>query len=207
MTYQDEDRLGEPMETAARTYHEPPEVPREAMWRAIGAERARRRAARRVVRRLAWSVAMAATLIIGIGIGRLVAPGGTGGPATAATGPSTAYRVATGQYLARAEVLLTALRAEGPSGGSGADFVSGARQLLATTRLLLDSPAAKDPRLASLLQDLELVLAQISQLADEPDRRAELEFIEQSITRSGVLTRLRATSPGAGLPPHTQGVL
>jgi hypothetical protein len=207
MTYQDEDRLGEPMETAARAYHEPPEVPREAMWRAIGAERARRRAARRVVRRLVWSFSLAAALIIGIGIDRLISRGGPGGTSAAAAGPSMPYQVATGQYLARTEVLLTALRAEGRSGGSGADFVSGARQLLTTTRLLLDSPAAKDPRLASLLQDLELVLAQISQLADEPDRRAELEFIEQSITRSGVLTRLRATSPGAGLPPHTQGVL
>ena len=41
--------------------------------------------------------------------------------------------------------------------------VAAARQLLATNRLLLDSPVA-DARLRPLLLDLELVLAEITQL-------------------------------------------
>jgi hypothetical protein len=45
-----------------------------------------------------------------------------------------------------------------------------ARDLLTTTRLLLDSPAGADPARRELLETLELVLVQIARLprADSP---------------------------------------
>lgn len=200
MTGDDEDRLPDRLMEAARGYRAAGDVPRDAMWRAIAAGRDRRRAARR---RLRWGLALAATLVLGIGIGRLAGPrnpAGTAAVGTASSPASTAYRVAAGQYFARTEVLLTELRSQSRRDRPSAEFLTSARDLLTTTRLLLDSPAARDPRLASLLQDLELVLAQVSQLADEPGLRGELDLIDQSITQSGVLSRLRATTPAAGRP-------
>ncbi len=210
MTTPDDEPLPERLHDAARGYHAPREAPREEMWRAIAAGRAERRVARRARQRVMWVLALAATLVIGIGIGRMVAPGGpfhTAPAASASSGGTTAYRVAAGQYLARTEVLLTDLHAESRRGRPSAEFVASARDLLTTTRLMLDSPAGDDPRLAGLLQDLELVLAQISQLQTEPGQRGEFDMITQSITQSGVLARLRAATPGAGVPARNEGVI
>lgn len=209
MTTPDDDRLPERLHDAARGYHAPLAVPREEMWRAIAAGRAERAVARRGRQRLRWGLALAATLVLGIGIGRLAGPGGPFHAAPAASAPagaSTPYRIAAGQYLARTEVLLTDFRGESRKGRLDAEFLASARDLLTTTRLLLDSPAGDDPRLAVLLQDIELVLAQISQLQAEPGQRGELDLVNQSITQSGMLTRLRAATPGAGVPARTEGV-
>ena len=205
----DEDRLPEALHEVARAYHEPPSAPREAMWGAIAAARAKRRAAHAWRRRALWALPLAAMLVLGIGLGRMLGPrraeGGKRFP-VAALAP-TPYRVAAGQYLTRAEVLLTEYRAESRRGRLPPAFVASARDLLTTTRLMLDSPAGDDPHLAALLQDLELVLAQISQLQDAPDRRDELDLIDQSITRSSMLPRLRAATPGAGGALRAQGAL
>jgi len=206
-----DDELPERLREAVRGYHEPPPAPREQMWWAISAARTRRRSARKVVRRVQWALALAATLVLGIAIGRLVsrasgplpAPGGAAGYAIA----STPYRVAAGQYLARTEVLLTDFTAESRRGRLRPQFLASARDLLGTTRLMLDSPAADDPQLKVLLQDLELVLAQVTQLPDEPRQRTELELINQSLTQRSVLARLRAATPAAGAPTRAQGVL
>ena len=74
-----------------------------------------------------------------------------------------------------------------------------ARQLLATNRLLLDSPAAVDRRTRLLLEDLELVLAEIAQLAADapPDDR---ELIREGMDRGGVLSRLRTEVPAGTTP-------
>jgi hypothetical protein len=207
----DDDRLPEGLREALRGYHEPPAAPREQMWWAISAARAQRRSRQRVARRLYWGLALAATLILGIGIGRLVSrasrplptPGGSAGYVIAAT----PYRVAAGQYLARTEVLLTDFTTESRKGRIGARFLASARDLLTTTRLMLDSPAADDPQLKVLLQDLELVLAQLTQLPDEPRQRSDLDLINQSLTQRSVLARLRAATPAAGAPTRAQGVL
>ena len=211
MDDRDEDRLPESLRDALRGYNEPPAAPREQMWWAISAARSRRRAARHTVRGLSWGLALAATLVLGIGIGRLVqrgarplpTPAGSAGVAAA----STAYRVAAGQYLARTEVLLTDFTSESRQGRLRPQFLASARDLLTTTRLMLDSPAADDPQLKVLLQDLELVLAQVTQLPDEPRQRTELELINQNLTQRGVLARLRAATPAAGAPTRAQGVL
>jgi hypothetical protein len=206
MTMPDGDQLPERLQAAARAYHAPGDAPREEMWRAIAAGRAQRRVARRGMRRLQWGLALAATLVLGIGIGRLASPGGPlRGGAPLSTGSATAYRVAAGQYLARTEVLLTDFHAESRKRPLDPQFLAAARDLLTTTRLMLDSPAADDPHLAGLLQDLELVLAQISQLPAGPGTRGEVDLINQSLTHSSVLTRLRAATPAAGAPARTEG--
>ena len=205
----DDDQLDESLRAAAREYHQPPQAPREAMWREI--ERARRldRARRPAPRRwIPWAVAAAAAavLAVGIGIGRIsrtVVPG----PAAVAAGHDssaprvneTAYRLATVEHLGQSEAFLTLFRTSVRSGSQERLASATARELLATNRLLLDSPAGQDRRMRLLLQDLELVLAEIAQLT--PDAPAgDRELIREGIERGGVLTRLRTVVPAGTTP-------
>jgi hypothetical protein len=203
-----DDLPDEPLEpsllAAAREYHRPPEAPREAIWRAIQAERRAERAIRPGPRRwVPWAAAAAALLAVGVGIGRLTQPG----PATdrapvASWGPSAAaprvseaaYRLTTLEHLGQSEAFLTLFRASVRKGGQERLASATARQLLATNRLLLDSPAATDRKTRVLLEDLELVLAEIAQLAADaqPDDRA---LIREGMDRGGVLARLRTEVP------------
>ena len=99
-------------------------------------------------------------------------------------------RVAMGEHLARTIALLTTVRDHDPSMGSGADVSSWARDLLSTTRLLLDAPQLRDERTRRLLQDLELVLAQIIQArgsAPETQRAPK-----ETIRETNLLPRMRA---------------
>jgi hypothetical protein len=111
-----------------------------------------------------------------------------------------AYQLVTTEHLSRAEALLTAFRAQAAAGETDAQVARWAGDLLSSTRLLLDSPAAEDAQLRVLLQELELLLAQISQL---PTRRAdeEIEMIERSLEQGGVMPRLRTAVPAG--PPIT----
>ena len=204
----DDDRLRERLLDAARDYHAPRPTPREEMWTAIVAERQRRRAARRVTVPLRWGLALAAVLVLGIAIGRQTMTG-RGPSASGATGvPSdVAYQVAAAQYLSRTEVLLTDFRATSRSGRLDPQFLAAARDLLATTRLMLDSPAAHDPHLKNLLEDLELVLAQITQLPTEPGRKNEMDLINRGMDQHSVLSRLRTATPAGPAPTRAQGAL
>jgi hypothetical protein len=108
------------------------------------------------------------------------------------------YQVATQRHLEDAEALLTSYSLEGRDPRMDAQFAGWAKGLLSNTRLLLDSPAGDDPRRAKLLQDLELVLAQIVQLS--PNAAAtDRELIQGSIQNGHVMTRLRSAIP-AGQP-------
>jgi hypothetical protein len=267
----DDERFNEILRAAAQDYNRPPDTPREAMWARI--EAARRAGAedrhpasddgmraggarpqlgdRRWWR---WMTAIAATLVLGIAIGRFTVPErtrtaavvpsgadsvrGTGRgvtvspsdrPATIGRAASTEttdgpvavprgrvavaprpgppperespvasapYQAVTLQHLGRAEALLTSLRADSRAGRLDAQLSGWARELLSTTRLLLDSPAADDARLGRLLADLELVLAQIAQLPSERGA-GELELIDQAVEQRDMLFRLRATVPSA----------
>jgi hypothetical protein len=68
--------------------------------------------------------------------------------------------------------------------------------LLATNRLLLDSPAARDRRMRLLLQDLELVLAEVAQLPADATV-SQRELMGEGIERGAVLPRLRTVVPAA----------
>ena len=204
-----EDQLDESLRAAARDYHTPPATPRDAMWRAIEAQRRVERGRRPATRRwIPWVAAAAAALIaLGVGIGRLSAPRGPAGPAAAtrvatAAAPrvnETAYRLATVEHLGQSEAFLTLFRVSVRSDGQERLASATARQLLATNRLLLDSPAAQDRRTRVLLQDLELVLAEIAQLS--PGGPAEdRKLIREGLERGGVLSRLRTVVPAGATP-------
>src|SRR5690242_14734496 len=69
-----DDQFDEQLRDAVRDYHRPPETPRDAIWARIEAARQEQQAPvvpiRRLPRRLAWGVGIAATLAIGVAIGR-----------------------------------------------------------------------------------------------------------------------------------------
>lgn len=125
------------------------------------------------------------------------APAGTREPrrATPAPNPSLAYRVAAVHALGQAEALLTSFRVDARQGQVDPQVLSWAREVLSNTRLLLDSPAAEDPQIQGLLEDLELVLVQIVQLAGKAPEDEELEWIGQALEQRDLLPRLRAAVP------------
>lgn len=184
----------------------PPAAPRDEMWEAIAARRQGKVVsideARRKRSRLQWSVGVAALLAIGFAVGRLSNTGGTTAPVVATTddrGTSVALAGATMQHLNRTETFLTGFRMEAGMSQPDTALVSGARELLSTTRLLLDSPGQSDPRTRALLEELETVLVQVAQLRNEPEEEAKL--LARQLDEQGVLPRLRVSIPAN--PAHT----
>jgi hypothetical protein len=53
----------------------------------------------------------------------------------------------------------------------------------------MDSPAAQDPKLRQLLEDLELVLVQVARLRGERNK-GDLDLIHQAVEQGDVLSRL-----------------
>ena len=212
-----DDELDERTREALRGYRVPPAAPLEEMWDAIEERHfgapvvaladhttSRARGARRWrFGAPSWSVlvaAIAAALVFGVAIGRMsnrLAPviadnSGSEGRYDYWAANAEPYRQATTEYLGQTVALLTALPAATRDGRPDARFVTQAGELLATTRLLLDSPAAaSDPRLKGLLEDLELVLAQLSRLPSEHGK-TELNLIAEALVQRDVVPRVRA---------------
>lgn len=204
------------LDRAARDYNAPPATPRDQIWQRIEAAR-RNKPVIELRPWMRWVVAAAAVLALGIGIGRWTAhqsnPTRVAGR-DAATGTvnreidslaNQAYQIAATQYLSRTEALLTSFRADDRSANT-ARLVSQARELLSTTQLMLDSPAARDPRLHALLQDLELVLMQIAVLNPLQNGR-DRDLITQGMNQSNVLPKLRSAIPAGPVPVRTEGAL
>lgn len=289
-----DDRFDELLQEAAREHNSAPDTPRAEMWAAIAAARGKARsgvaadapveapAAVRVIplrtrhrRAIGWVAGLAATLLVGIVIGRSMTPAsapgervaaggitpaaasssaddpgklGTGPLIPAGGGPSIAvaprtettvalapngvrreprgaesarearptlaarhvpddaardaareaalpYRVAAMQHLVTTEALLVSLRSDVRAGRKDTTIATWAGQLLGTTRMLMDSPAGRDPQLKQLLEDLELVLAQISRLPGAQGEAADLGLIDDAVRHRQIMTRLRALSP------------
>src|SRR5882762_8224287 len=205
-----DDRFDERLRQAAQDYHRPPATPREELWTGIAAARAARRHRVLVIRPLLrWGAGIAAVLALGVAIGRWSAtrsPMSSGVAATAERTSAFVYQLAAAQYLSRTEALLTGFRTEIHGRAPAAQFSVQARDLLCTTRLMLDSPAARDVRLKGLLEDLELVLAQIAQLPSSGDRE-DVQSINQGLDQRSVLLRLRTANPADPGPVRTQGAL
>lgn len=194
----DDRRLDELLDDARTTYNMPPEPAIEAIWQAVEAE-----AFRAPTRRLAtWRVAgmlAAASLVIGVFAGRWSAGRGVtvGATMTADAGTSPAqtaaspYQQTTEETLGRAAVLFAALRTTDTRGAVASQLTAQATHLLSTTRLLIDSPAASDPRMRNLLLDLELTLAQIARL--QPARgETELTLINNAVAEHDMVPRIRS---------------
>jgi hypothetical protein len=208
-----DDRFDELMRDAEKTYRTPPQPDFDAMWKGIeaahfggAAERPSMAMQRRGLSLLSnrW-VGIAATLLIGIGVGRASTLIGRTGvsvaPATVAlvepapsaptdTTMGRPYEMETSRYLGQTAALLIALPSEVKAGRAAEQFASRAGDLLTRTRLLMDSPAANDPAMRSLLDDLELVLMQVARLQNNGSR-IELDIINRALEQRDVIPRLR----------------
>jgi hypothetical protein len=217
-----DEKFEEFLQRDAKAYNEPPtEVPREEMFAAIVAGRragagAHVRTARGPhLTRFAW-IGMAATLVIGVAIGRFALTKQAASSvalrhadasaslrhsdASASLTPmdpngGASYAQAATAQLARAEALLSAYDASGANAGVDKQLSTWARDILSNTRLLLDSPAADDPSRRRLLQDLELVLVQMVQRSPAAGEAEERSHIDRSMERTQVLPRLRSALP------------
>lgn len=192
----DEKELQEHLSSLKETWRVPPEPPMADMWRVIEARSfGPVRAARPWIRTV---LPLAATLVLGFGIGQLaptlMPPSRQAAePPREAAQPSSEQAAFVGvatNYLERVTALLVNLTDESRHGRPMEGTNERARDLLATTRLLLDSPDITNSPLRDLLDDLELVLAQIVRL---PGRAAapDVYLIDQALDQREVLPRLR----------------
>lgn len=175
------------------------------------------RAARRGTPRVMPWIAAAAVLVIGIGIGRVLPterdaaprldPASSDAPRFSQETSEALYLLAARDYLARTTTLLTEFRQAAAQPTPELDATPGngtvrwAGELLLETRLLLDSPASENQRIARLLRDLELILAEIVQLADSASPR-EREVLRKSLEERSVFLRLQQEIPA---PKGTRG--
>ena len=197
----------------APSLNEPNGTPRAEMWNAIQSARAASQDAQagRIegvtpLHRKPWFLmaAVAAALLLGVGIDRFLLSARTASapvavaPVPADTSdPARLYRLAAEQTLTQAEALLVAYRAGEPQRNprDAQQLGKWGRDVLGSTRLLIDSPAGEDPRLRALLEDLELVLVQIIQLSGAPLEAGERELIDRVLEERDLLPRIRSAVP------------
>ena len=111
------------------------------------------------------------------------------------------YRLVMLKHLAGSEAMITAFRSAARQGEIDAQIAAWSKELLSTTRMLEASAASDDPMMKRLLEDLDLVLAQIKQYVTRGTNNPEdLDLIEQSIIKRGVITKLRSTIPPRNVP-------
>lgn len=195
-----DERLQQLMAEAAPSYRVPNDPPLDAMWERIEAEYFDGAA---LLRKPSpqwqrWGRAItgiAATLLVGFGIGRFSAPDVAPLPGVVVaqnSAPATdPLQRTTSRYLDDAALLLASLPADGVPTDS--QFTARAAQMLTMTRLLLDSPTAQRPQVYTLLEDLELVLAQVVRLSTT-GRTEELTFITTAMNERDVVERLRTVA-------------
>jgi hypothetical protein len=221
-----DDPMDELLLQAARDYNAPRTVPREEMWSRIQSARAAQKS-RRTSRVWVWpgvGIAAAALLTAGVLIGRKWERDRSAAHETVARASSAAkagsnvsrasesvdasaslsYRLVVLKHLAGSEAMITAFRSSAKRGEVDAQIADWSKELLSTTRMLETSAASDDPTMRRLLEDLDLVLAQIKQYVtrgtNSPD---DLDLIEQSINKRGVMTKLRSTLPNRASPVGT----
>ena len=204
------------IEKVAPSLNAPDAAPRAEMWDAIQAAQktAQDAQAGRLpgvtpLRRSHWRLmsVIAAALLLGVAIDRFALRQVEVPTAPVASAPSTPtdssdparlYRMAAAQTLTQAEALLTAYRASDVADNDPAtarQLGIWGREVLSSTRLLLDSPAGDDPRLRPLLNDLELVLVQIIQLSGAPLEAGDRELIDRALHDRDLLPRIRNAVP------------
>ena len=204
----DERRLDELLADATRTYRVPPEPALETIWQRVSAEAFAAPARQSRPDWIVYAATVAAALVIGVIGGRSsLRLGATANGLSVATGVTAAsgstdpYHRTTQEFLGRTAVLLTSFPASQNNGTTDARLIEQASQLLVTTRLLLDSPVGQDRRMKGLLQDLELVLAQVARLR-ESGRQDEISLITESMEEHDVLPRLRTAVSGLSISDY-----
>ena len=194
----------------------PNATPRLEMW--AGIQAARKTAGATPRRHVPWRVMslIAAALLLGVAIDRVALrrAGRPSAPVAAtpstpsdSSDPSRLYRLAAAQTLTQAEALLTAYRAGGmpeQDPAAARQLESWGRQVLSSTRLLIDSPAGDDPQLRALFNDLELVLVQIIQLSGAQLDASERALVNRALDDRDLLPRIRTAVP-AGIAGAVSG--
>ena len=116
---------------------------------------------------------------------------------------SVAYRLAVANHVVGSEAMITAFRASAQRGDVDAQLAKWSHDLLGETRLLESAAPPDDVTLKRLLEDLDLVLAQIVQYTSRGTHSPEdLDLIDRSIRRRAVMSNLRNISAGR-LPSGT----
>jgi hypothetical protein len=183
--------------------------PADAIWSRIEqdvAEAIRPASGRTNRQRRLWipiGAGIAAALLIGVAVGRWTASQPVTSALVVATSPAASddsarsaahARAVTLDHLADAEVFITTVRADLKAGRSDAKRAERSRELLARTRLLLGPSADRSPAVEQLLQDLELLLAEIAALP--PSRPSmDVRLLDESMREGNILPRIRATLP------------
>jgi hypothetical protein len=196
---------------AAKDYNAPVPPPADAIWSRIEADVAkaiRPAPVNRFAKRRTWIVvgsAIAATLMLGVAVGRWSASTTTIGVGPVAlrlpltTTDDSTRSVAHAQavtiaHLADAEIFLTVVRSDLKAGRTDADRAARSRDLLVRTRLLLGASADRSPAVEQLLEDLELLLAEIAALP-KTGPSMDLKLLDETMREGNVLPRIRATLP------------
>ena len=197
----DDNRLDELLTDAVLTYRPPPDASLDVIWSRVEAEAFRAQPSKRAPGWRVFVGAIAATLVLGVLIGRVTAnrdlstplastSSRTPGQLTSAPAVDP-YQRTTQEFLGRTAVLLAALPSPGKPGIHDERLTEQARQLLGTTRLLLDSPVGHEQRMKDLLEDLELVLAQVARLQSQRPGEA-LTLINEALEERDVVPRIRS---------------
>jgi hypothetical protein len=118
-----------------------------------------------------------------------------------------AYRLVVLQHLAGTEAAITAFRSAARRGEVDPQVAQWSRELLSTTRMLRSSSLAADPVMRRLLTDLDLILNQIAAYSERgATHPEELDLIEESITKRGIISKLRTTIPARAIPGNMRGL-
>jgi hypothetical protein len=201
--HDDDEKFDDFLRQAARDYNAPVTPRADALWTAIEPEVARAIAPKRSsIRSFTFRVgaAIAATLVVGVAVGRwtsrlTVAPPPATASATQDSTSSSGYaRAVTMEHFAEAEVFLTSVRSELKAGLPDADRAERSRDLLVRTRVLLGASQHRSPEVARLLEDLELLLAEIAALPSSSSS-LDQEILDESMRDGNVIPRIRATLP------------
>ncbi|HEX6368631.1 MAG TPA: hypothetical protein VF006_06855 [Longimicrobium sp.] len=207
-------------------YNEPPDAPPlDALWArmerdvaaAVRGASARDELARRRALRMrtaaGWAAALAASFVVGIGVGRM--DGGradvprAAGPVASApvseSGPpriegaqaeaGRVFRRAAARHFAASGERLAGLEPHLRAGRVPPDVARWSAGLLLETRILLAGPAGQDPRLGPLLRDLEAALAEVAALTTASGA-ADASLTRRTLDRTRVVPRLRQAGGG-----------
>jgi len=206
----DDDKFDDFLRRAAKDYNAPVPPPADAIWSRIEGDVAkaiRPAQIKQFRQRRTWiliSTGIAATLMLGVAVGRwtvgpvqiidtpvAVRPATTADDSTRSAAHAEAVTLA---HLADAEVFLTVVRSDLKAGRTDAERAARSRELLVRTRLLLGASADRSPAVEQLLEDLELLLAEIAAL---PKSRPsmDLRLLDETMREGNVLPRIRATLP------------
>lgn len=186
----------------------PADAYREEMWTVISKSWVEQAARQRRVRKArAWTSAglgLAAMLVVGIFIGRSTsevedsesALAIRADPVRAEYPISMPIRVAVGEHFRDVETLLLLFKS---SEQTDSELMGLARELAATSRMLMASDAGHDAEVRSMLLDLELLLVQITRLVDATDA-GEAEVVKDGIAETEAVPRMRRFLAEAAVP-------